>query len=98
MKHIRDLRKDLLTNHSVDIGHEKIHRWEKAGLFKTERSKGNHRFFNDDNYSEARNVILLIECGTPVNDFVTKNKLAISKRIAVLKKIVPELRLPKCVL
>jgi DNA-binding transcriptional MerR regulator len=94
---IRELRKDLLTSYGIDLSHEKINRWWSLKLFEADVNDNKYKSFTDEQYKEIRNLALLIEFGTPVNDIVSRNKLAIEKRIKILRQVVPHLRMPKIV-
>jgi DNA-binding transcriptional MerR regulator len=99
MHKIREIRKELLTNYGIDLSHEKINRWHENKIFDADiNSKSNYKEFTDEQYIEFRNKALLMELGTPMNDIKTRNKLAIEKRIKVIRTVAPLLRVPKSVL
>jgi DNA-binding transcriptional MerR regulator len=88
--------KDILfTKYDLDIDINKIRRLEKMGLFGPARDKNNFRTYDESIIPDVLRVLLLSELGISAAALKNKDKQAVEKRIACIKKILGEVEKEK---
>ena len=91
-----DIRKEFIKLYGIDISREKLRRLEDKGLFKFSREDtSDFRTCTAAEYEEIKNIILLMETGLSWESIKDKDRMALDKHIAAVKKIAPTLKVPK---